>query len=98
MILWLVLGMGHLRLAWVLLDRDWSSVVKIGALMAAAAITLFAFMGVLFLDATALLVAGAAYRARIRGDPCRGPQPFPALPQVLAGAASLLDLFRELDS
>lgn len=56
MILWLVLGMGHLRLAWVLVDRDWSSVVKVGALMAAATVTLFGFMGVLFLDATALLV------------------------------------------
>jgi hypothetical protein len=54
-ILWLVLGVGHLRLAWVLVERDWPSVVKVGALMAAATVTLFGFMGVLFLDATPLL-------------------------------------------
>jgi hypothetical protein len=58
-ILWLMLGAGHLRLAWVLLERDWSRVVKAGALIAAAAVTLFMFMGVLLLDTGALMVLAA---------------------------------------
>jgi hypothetical protein len=49
-ILWLMLGAAHLRLAWVLLERDWSSVVKTGALIAAAVVTLFIVMAVLLVD------------------------------------------------
>lgn len=61
-ILWLVLGAGQLRLAWVLLERDWDGVVKAGALIAAAAVTLSVFMEVLALDTGALtgLAAGLA--------------------------------------
>jgi hypothetical protein len=61
-ILWLILGAGQLRLAWVLLERDWDRVAKAGALIAAAAVTIFLFMGVLLLDTGPLmgLAAGLA--------------------------------------
>jgi hypothetical protein len=49
-LLWLLLGAGHLRLAWLVLERDWSSVVRIGALTLAASATLVIFAVVLFLD------------------------------------------------
>lgn len=48
--LWLLLGMGHLCLAWLLLDRDWARVAKVGALILAASATLVIFAGVLFMD------------------------------------------------
>jgi hypothetical protein len=47
------------QLAWVLLERDWSRVVKAGALIAAATLTLFIFMQVLLLDSGALMVLAA---------------------------------------
>jgi len=50
LILWMLLGAGHLRLAWVLLERDWSGVARVGALTVAASATLVVFTGVLFLD------------------------------------------------
>lgn len=58
-ILWLMLGAGHLHLAWVLLDRDWERVAKAGALIAAATLTLFIFMEVLLLDTAGLIVLAA---------------------------------------
>lgn len=60
LILWLLLGMGHLRLAWVLVDRDWTRVVKASALIGATTITLFIFMAVLLLDVTAVILQAAA--------------------------------------
>jgi hypothetical protein len=48
--LWLVLGLGHLRLAWLLLERDWPRIVGMGALTVAASATLVIFTVVLFLD------------------------------------------------
>ena len=60
LVLWLLLGIGHLRLAWVLVERDWSGVMRVGALIGAAMVTLFLFMGVLFLDIDALLSQVAA--------------------------------------
>jgi hypothetical protein len=48
--LWILLGLGHLRLAWALLDRDWPRVVSIAALTVAACTTLLVFTVVLFLD------------------------------------------------
>ena len=53
--LWLLLGMGHLRLAWALVDRDWSRVVKVCALIGATMVTLFIVTGVLLLDVTFLI-------------------------------------------
>lgn len=46
----LLLGVGHLRLAWFLLERDWSRIADIAALTVAASATLLIFTGVLFLD------------------------------------------------
>lgn len=48
--LWLLLAIGHLRLAWALLQRDWSKLVRIGALTVGASATLVIFTSVLFLD------------------------------------------------
>lgn len=48
--LWLLLGIGHLRLAWLLLGQYWSRVAKVGALMAAVSATLVIFAKVLFID------------------------------------------------
>jgi len=53
--LWLMLGVGHLRLAWVLVDRDWARVVKVSALIGATMVTLLIVMGVLLLDVTFLV-------------------------------------------
>jgi len=56
----LLLGVGHLLIAWVLLERDWARVIVIGKFNAAVAVTLVAFTGVLFLgDVRALLQAAA---------------------------------------
>lgn len=51
--LWLLLGAGHLRLAWLLLERDWAGAAKTAALTVAASATLLIFTVVLFLDDTA---------------------------------------------
>jgi hypothetical protein len=47
--LWLMLGAGHLRLAWVVLERDWSRVMTAAAFTIAVSGTLVIFIGVLFL-------------------------------------------------
>jgi hypothetical protein len=52
--LWLLLGLCHLRLAWLLLDRDWTRVVQAGALIASAALTLVMLVAVLHLQAAFL--------------------------------------------
>jgi len=54
LVLWLLLGSAHLRLAWALLDRDWTRVVQSGSLIAAAALTLVMLVGVLHLEAAFL--------------------------------------------
>ena len=77
--LWLLLGAGHLRLAWLLLERDWTGVAKVAALTVAASATLVIFTVVLFLDDTAAgaqavllaielaaIYALACWQARIR--------------------------------
>ncbi|MFA6113910.1 MAG: hypothetical protein WC729_07950 [Sphingomonas sp.] len=55
----LLIGLGHLRIAWVMLNRDWAGVTRSGMRMLAAAATLILFMGVLFLDSTQALLQGA---------------------------------------
>lgn len=52
LVLWLLLGVAHLRLAWALVECDWPRVVSMGAFMAAVTATLAVFMAVLLLDAT----------------------------------------------
>lgn len=54
----LLLGAIHLRLAWMLLDRDWPRITTAGTLAAAAATTLVLFMGALFLDGRQVLLQG----------------------------------------
>jgi len=48
--LWLLLGTGHLGLAWFLLERDWPRIIRTACLMVAASATLVIFTIVLFLD------------------------------------------------
>ncbi|RZL28062.1 MAG: hypothetical protein EOP64_05670 [Sphingomonas sp.] len=54
LITWLLLGMAHLCLAWMLVEEDWPRIVKCGTLIGAAMITLSLFMGVLMLDLSSL--------------------------------------------
>ncbi len=54
LITWILLGMAHLCLAWMLVDGDWPRIVKCGTLIGAAMITLALFMGVLMLDLSPL--------------------------------------------
>lgn len=60
LVLWLLLGLGHLRLAWVLVERDWARVIKTGALIAATTVTLIMFMSALLLDVTPVALQSAA--------------------------------------
>lgn len=46
----LLVGLGHLCLAWAMLERDWNRVMRLGRLAMAAAVTLVILMSVLFLD------------------------------------------------
>lgn len=55
----LLLGVGHLLIAWAMLDRAWSRVTRLGALMLAAAATLVIFMSVFFLDCSQALLQTA---------------------------------------
>lgn len=48
--LWLLLGVGHLRLAWLVMERDWQRLATVGALTVAASATLMIFSVVLFFD------------------------------------------------
>lgn len=49
-LLTLFMGFGHLRLAWLLLERDWSRATSIGALSMAMAAALVTLLGALFLN------------------------------------------------
>ncbi|RYD20822.1 MAG: hypothetical protein EOP69_01685 [Spirochaetia bacterium] len=54
--MWLLLGVTHLCLAWLLVEQDWIRVVKCGTLIGAAMITLSLFTGILMLDMSPLSV------------------------------------------
>lgn len=58
-LLLLLLGLGHLRIAWAMLDRDWRRVQRTGMLALAAAATLILFMGTLFLDGRQAMLQAA---------------------------------------
>jgi hypothetical protein len=58
-LLLLLLGLGHLRIAWAMLDRDWLRVQRTGMLTLAAAATLIIFMGTLFLDGRQAMLQAA---------------------------------------
>lgn len=55
LIMWLLLGMAHLCLAWVLVEGDWPRVVKFVALIGAITMALFLFAGLLMLDLSPLI-------------------------------------------
>jgi hypothetical protein len=55
-LLLLLLGLGHLCIAWAMLERDWTRVTRIGTLMLAVATTLIIFMGVFFLNTSQALL------------------------------------------
>ncbi|MBX3592952.1 hypothetical protein [Sphingomonas sp.] len=55
----LLLAAGHFRIAWVMLERDWQRVARIGTWMGAATLTLMLFMSVLFLDCSRALFQAA---------------------------------------
>jgi hypothetical protein len=59
-LLLLALGLGHLRIAWSMLERDWAAVARLGTLMLAISATLLIFMNVLFLDSSRALLQTAA--------------------------------------
>lgn len=65
LMLWLSLGVAHLGLAWTLVERNWSRVVKIGALIGATLLTLVVLMAVLFLDLGSLAPTGMALAAEL---------------------------------
>jgi hypothetical protein len=54
-----LLGLGHLRIAWAMLDRDWPRVQRTGMLALAAAATLVLFMATLFLDGRQAMLQAA---------------------------------------
>jgi hypothetical protein len=58
--LWFMLGVGHLRLAWVLVDRDWGRVAKTCAFIGAVLVTMYIFMALLILDLTFVTLQTAA--------------------------------------
>jgi hypothetical protein len=58
--LWLLLGVAHFRLAWVLVERDWTRVVKVSALIGATLGTLLMVMAALLLDLTFVMLQAAA--------------------------------------
>ncbi|MGK6320719.1 hypothetical protein [Sphingomonas sp. DT-204] len=58
-LLQLLIALGHLRIAWMMLERDWAGVTRLGMRTVASAVTLVLFMGVLFLDGSQALLQGA---------------------------------------
>lgn len=49
-LLLLLIGFGHVRIAWTMLERDWPRVARTGTLTLAAAASLVIFMNALYLD------------------------------------------------
>jgi hypothetical protein len=66
-LLLLSLGLGHLRIAWSMLERDWAGVARLGALMLAISATLLIFMNLLFLDSSRALLQAAALAFELAG-------------------------------
>ncbi|OAN58374.1 hypothetical protein [Sphingomonas sp. TDK1] len=57
-LLQVLIGLGHLRIAWVLLERDWAAALRWGSASLSASATLVTFMGVLFVDGRQALLQG----------------------------------------
>jgi hypothetical protein len=58
-LLLLLLGLGHLCIAWATLERDWARAARIATLAMAGSTTLIIFMGGLFLDCSRALLQTA---------------------------------------
>jgi hypothetical protein len=58
-LLQLLIGLGHMRIAWVVLERDWAAALRWGSLSLAASATLVTFLSVLFIDGRQALLQGA---------------------------------------
>jgi hypothetical protein len=58
-LLLLLIGMGHLRVAWAMLDGDWAGVARLGWMTLASSVTLVLLMTVLFLHTGQALLLGA---------------------------------------
>lgn len=58
-LLQLLIGFGHMRVAWGMLERDWASVTRSAMRTLAAAATLILFMAILFLNSRQALLQGA---------------------------------------
>ena len=56
----LLLGAAHLRIAWALLECDWSRVADTGRMIAALTVTLAMLSGLVFLSTTGLIHAAVA--------------------------------------
>ena len=50
----------HLRMAWLVLERDWALVLPLGSLLAAATMTLFLFAALVFVSFVVPLILGVA--------------------------------------
>lgn len=54
-----MIGLAHLRVGWLTLERDWSGATRWGSACLAATITLVLFMAALFLDGRQVVLQGA---------------------------------------
>ncbi|MBY8829686.1 hypothetical protein [Hephaestia mangrovi] len=68
--LWLLLGLGHLRLAWAVLDHDWARAGRAAAFIMALIVTLAIFMAVLFLDCRDVMFHVAALAVELIALSC----------------------------
>lgn len=58
-LLQLLIGFGHVRVAWGMLERDWAGVTRTGTAILAGAVTLILFMSIFFLDSRQALLLGS---------------------------------------
>jgi hypothetical protein len=58
-LLQIMIGLGHLRVGWLTLERDWTGATRWGSACLAATVTLVLFMAALFLDGRQVLLQGA---------------------------------------
>jgi hypothetical protein len=56
LLLWLSLGVAHLRLAWLLVEQDWTRAFNVGALTAAETVTFLLFAELLSLNSMPLML------------------------------------------
>ncbi|MGN7999069.1 hypothetical protein [Sphingomonas sp. 22176] len=57
-LLQVMIGLGHLRVGWLTLERDWAGATRWGSICLAATITLILFMAALFLDGRQVVLQG----------------------------------------